>query len=40
MGQGSFKESYKNVVKKLSSIELVNIEVVFNEILMKREDGM
>ena len=39
MGQGSSKESYKNAVKKLSSIELANIEAVFNEISTKREDG-
>ena len=39
MGQGSSKERYKSAVKKLSSIELENIEAVFNEISTKREDG-
>lgn len=39
MGQGSSKERYKSAVKKLSSIELANIEAVFNEVSTKREDG-
>ncbi|XP_068678322.1 trafficking protein particle complex subunit 12-like isoform X2 [Montipora foliosa] len=39
MGQGSSKERYKNAVKKLSSLELENIQAVFNEISTKREDG-
>lgn len=39
MGQGSSKERYKSAVKKLSSLELANIEAVFNEISTKREDG-
>ena len=39
MGHGSSKESYKSAVKKLSSLELANIEAVFNEISTKREDG-
>ena len=39
MGQGSTKEGYKNAVKKLSSLELKNIEAVFNEISTKSEDG-
>ena len=39
MGQGSSNERYKSAVKKLSSIELENIEAVFNEISTKREDG-
>ena len=39
MGQGSSKERYKSAVKKLSSLELENIEAVFNEISTKREDG-
>ena len=39
MGQGSSKERYKNAVKKLSSLELENIEAVFNEISTKTDDG-
>ena len=39
MGQGSSKERYKNAVKKLSNLELENIEAVFNEISTKTEDG-
>jgi len=39
MGQGSSKERYKSAVKKLSSIELANIEAVFNEVSTKNEDG-
>lgn len=39
MGHGGSKERYKNAVKKLSSLELENIEGVFNEISTKREDG-
>ena len=39
MGQGRSKERYKSSVKKLSSIELANIEAVFNEISTKRDDG-
>lgn len=39
MGQGSSKERYKSAVKKLSSIELANIEAVFNEVSTKRADG-
>ena len=39
MGQGRSKERYQNAVKKLSSLELANIEAVFNEISTEREDG-
>ena len=39
MGQGSSKERYKSAVKKLSSLELENIEAVFNEISTKTDDG-
>lgn len=39
MGQGSSKERFKNAAKKLSSLELANIEAVFDEISTKSEDG-
>lgn len=39
MGQGKSKEGYQKAVKKLSSLELDNIEGVFNELSIKTEDG-
>ncbi|XP_031555083.1 trafficking protein particle complex subunit 12-like [Actinia tenebrosa] len=39
MGQGKSKEGYQKAVKKLSSLELDNIEAVFNELSIKTEDG-
>ncbi|EDO32022.1 predicted protein, partial [Nematostella vectensis] len=39
MGQGKSRERYEKAVRKLSSLELANLEGVFNEISTKREDG-
>lgn len=39
MGHGSSKEGFKNAAKKLSSLELANIEAVFNELSTKSQDG-
>jgi len=39
MGQGKSKERYQKAVKKLSSLELHNIEAVFQELSTKTEDG-
>ena len=39
MGQGKSKEGYQKAVKKLSSLELDNIEAVFNELSTKTDDG-
>ena len=39
MGQGKSKQRYLNAVKKLSTVELANIEAVFKEISVTNEDG-
>ena len=39
MGQGRSKERYEEAVKKLSSLELANIDAVFDEIATSKEDG-
>lgn len=39
MGQGKSKQRYLNAVKKLSSLELANIEAVFKEISVTNDDG-